>query len=213
MCSSRAKRRSCRGTPSRDIEIAGGKIRAGDDHAEADRHRAVPAQGMAEGQPHHPRAQCRLLEAGPALPRPGRRCASFPDGAARAIAVENGEVDLAPMTACRRRRSSASVSCPSMVTSQDGNEGLGPNMWLEVNLREKPLPDLGSARPSASRSTAEDRRRDLVRAGQARARADRQRQPDSSTRRCKPTNTTRPRPTSCSTRPAISAAPTACASS
>ncbi|MDA1090978.1 MAG: ABC transporter substrate-binding protein [Proteobacteria bacterium] len=66
----------------------------------------------------------------------------LPDGAARAIAVEKGEVDLAPMTALPPPEIQRLSKLPSLVSSQEGSEGLGPVMWLEVNLREKPLSDV-----------------------------------------------------------------------
>jgi peptide/nickel transport system substrate-binding protein len=66
----------------------------------------------------------------------------LPDGAARAIAVEKGEVDLAPMTALPPPEIQRLSKLSSLETSQEGSEGLGPIMWLEVNLREKPLSDV-----------------------------------------------------------------------
>lgn len=66
----------------------------------------------------------------------------IPDGAARAIAVETGEVDLAPMSGLPEAEVQRLSTLPSLETSQAGSEALGANMWLEVNLREKPLQDL-----------------------------------------------------------------------
>ncbi|MBM3580442.1 MAG: ABC transporter substrate-binding protein [Alphaproteobacteria bacterium] len=66
----------------------------------------------------------------------------LPDGAARAIAVEKGEVDLAPMNALPPAEIQRLSKLPQLVASQEGSEGLGPIMWLEVNLREKPLSDV-----------------------------------------------------------------------
>jgi peptide/nickel transport system substrate-binding protein len=66
----------------------------------------------------------------------------LPDGSARAIAVENGEVDLAPMSGLPEAEIQRLSKLPHIETSKAGAEGLGPNMWLEVNLREKPLSDL-----------------------------------------------------------------------
>ena len=66
----------------------------------------------------------------------------LPDGAARAIAVETGEVDLAPMSGLPEAEIQRLSKLPQIVTSQDGAEALGPNMWLEVNMREKPLADV-----------------------------------------------------------------------
>lgn len=66
----------------------------------------------------------------------------LPDGAARAIAVEKGEVDLAPMTALPPAEIQRLSAMDGFVSSQEGSEGLGPIMWLELNLREKPLSEL-----------------------------------------------------------------------
>lgn len=66
----------------------------------------------------------------------------LPDGSARAIAVEKGEVDLAPMSALPPSEIQRLSKFPNRVASHDGSEGLGPIMWLEVNLREKPLSDV-----------------------------------------------------------------------
>ncbi len=66
----------------------------------------------------------------------------IPDGAARAIALENGEVDLAPMNAVPQAEVARLAGLKHVVRSDDGAEGLGPVMWLEVNLRNKPLGDV-----------------------------------------------------------------------
>ena len=66
----------------------------------------------------------------------------IPDGAARAIAIEKGEVDLAPMSALPPAEAQRLGKLPAITASQDGNEGLGPIMWLEVNNRSKPLADV-----------------------------------------------------------------------
>ncbi len=66
----------------------------------------------------------------------------IPDGAARAIAVEKGEVDVAPMNALPPSEMQRLGKLPTLVQSQEGSEALGPLMWLEVNLREKPLADV-----------------------------------------------------------------------
>lgn len=66
----------------------------------------------------------------------------LPDGAARAIAVEKGEVDLAPQSALPEPELQRLSKLPALETSEKGAEALGPNMWLEVNLREPPLSDL-----------------------------------------------------------------------
>lgn len=66
----------------------------------------------------------------------------IPDGAARAIAVETGEVDLAPMSGLPEAEVQRLSALPTLEASQAGSEALGPNLWLELNLREKPLQDL-----------------------------------------------------------------------
>lgn len=66
----------------------------------------------------------------------------IPDGAARAIAVETGEVDLVPMSGLPEAEVQRLSSSQKLETSTAGSEALGPNMWLEVNMREKPLQDL-----------------------------------------------------------------------
>jgi peptide/nickel transport system substrate-binding protein len=66
----------------------------------------------------------------------------LPDGAARAIAVETGEVDLAPMSGLPEAEILRLSKLPQLETSKAGAEALGPNMWLEVNMREKPLSDV-----------------------------------------------------------------------
>jgi peptide/nickel transport system substrate-binding protein len=66
----------------------------------------------------------------------------LPDGAARAIAVENGEVDLSPMSGLPEAEIVRLAKLPHIETSKAGAEALGPNLWLEVNQREKPLADL-----------------------------------------------------------------------
>src|SRR3990172_3449390 len=86
-----------------------------------------------------------IFERNPTYWKPGRPYLDqlvlrvLPDGAARAIAVEKGEVDLAPMTGLPPAEIQRLSKLPSLVASQDGSEGLGPMMWLEGNLREKPL--------------------------------------------------------------------------
>jgi peptide/nickel transport system substrate-binding protein len=66
----------------------------------------------------------------------------MPDGSARAIAVENGEVDLAPMSGLPEAEIQRLSKLPQFDASKEGAEALGPNMWLEVNMREKPLADV-----------------------------------------------------------------------
>jgi peptide/nickel transport system substrate-binding protein len=66
----------------------------------------------------------------------------IPDAAARSIALENGEIDLAPMSSVAPADIQRLGSLKNLVVNTQGTEGLGPNMWLEVNLRDKPLSDL-----------------------------------------------------------------------
>lgn len=66
----------------------------------------------------------------------------IPDGAARAIALETGELDLAPMNAVPQADIARLGKLKNIQLSNDGAEGLGPLLWLEVNLREKPLSDV-----------------------------------------------------------------------
>ncbi len=66
----------------------------------------------------------------------------IPDGAARAIAVETGEVDLVPMSGLPPAEMQRLSGVENIVTFSEGSEALGPIMWLEVNLREKPLSDV-----------------------------------------------------------------------
>jgi peptide/nickel transport system substrate-binding protein len=65
----------------------------------------------------------------------------IPDGAARAIALETGELDLAPMNAVPQADIARLAKLKHIQLSNEGAEGLGPLLWLEVNLREKPLAD------------------------------------------------------------------------
>ena len=80
----------------------------------------------------------------------------LPDGAARAIALENGEVDVAPMNAVGQADLARLGALPNLKLSNDGTEGLGPILWLELNLREKPLNDV---RVRQAMSMALDRKR------------------------------------------------------
>ncbi len=65
----------------------------------------------------------------------------IPDGAARSIALENGEVDVAPMSAVPQADIQRLAGLKHLELSDKGAEGLGPMLWLEVNMREKPLSD------------------------------------------------------------------------
>ena len=65
----------------------------------------------------------------------------IPDGAARAIALETGEIDLAPMNGVPQADIARLGKLKHLQLSNQGAEGLGPLLWLEVNLREKPLAD------------------------------------------------------------------------
>jgi peptide/nickel transport system substrate-binding protein len=89
----------------------------------------------------------------------------IPDGAARSIALENGEVDLAPMSAVPQADIQRLAALKQLELSDKGAEGLGPLLWLEVNLREKPLSD---KRVRQAISLALDRRKivDIIWFGQ-----------------------------------------------
>lgn len=65
----------------------------------------------------------------------------IPDGAARSIALENGEVDLAPMSAVPQADIKRLAALKQLELSNAGSEGLGPLLWLELNLRDKHLQD------------------------------------------------------------------------
>lgn len=66
---------------------------------------------------------------------------AIPDGAARSIAMESGEVDLAPMSALPQADIRRLGALPQLEVSDKGAEGLGPLLWLELNLRDKYLAD------------------------------------------------------------------------
>lgn len=89
----------------------------------------------------------------------------IPDGAARSIALENGEVDLAPMSAVPQADIQRLAGLKQMVLSDKGAEGLGPMLWLEVNLRDK---NLGDPRVRQAISMALDRKKivDIIWFGQ-----------------------------------------------
>jgi peptide/nickel transport system substrate-binding protein len=143
-----------------------------------------------------------ILERNPDYWRKGYPCLDqlvlrvLPDGAARAIAMESGEADVAPMSALPEAEIDRIAKLPHIQSTKAGAEALGPNMWLELNLRDKPLSDVRVRRARARR-----------RPGPSSATT-----PISTTRPSSPTSTTSGRPTGCSTRPATSAAATACAS-
>jgi peptide/nickel transport system substrate-binding protein len=58
----------------------------------------------------------------------------IPDGAARAIALETGEIDLAPMNAVPQADIARLGKLAHIQLSNDGAEGLGPLLWLEVSM-------------------------------------------------------------------------------
>jgi len=65
----------------------------------------------------------------------------MPDASARALALENGEVDLAPMNSIPDAEVERLSKLPSLVVTDKGTEGLGTDMWLDVNNRDKVLGD------------------------------------------------------------------------
>jgi peptide/nickel transport system substrate-binding protein len=89
----------------------------------------------------------------------------IPDGAARSIGLENGEVDLAPMSAVPQVDVQRLAGLKHLTASDKGTEGLGPILWLEVNLRQKPLSDV---RVRQAMSLALDRKKivDIIWFGQ-----------------------------------------------
>ena len=66
----------------------------------------------------------------------------IPDGVARSIALENGEIDLVPMTGLPPSEYPRLAKLDHLEMDDNGSEGLGPIMWLEINLRKKPLSDV-----------------------------------------------------------------------
>ncbi|MCO5093589.1 ABC transporter substrate-binding protein [Bosea sp. (in: a-proteobacteria)] len=67
---------------------------------------------------------------------------AIPDGAARAIALETGEIDLVPMSGLPPAEMKRLAGLDHLTATLAGSEALGPLMWLEVNVREKPLADM-----------------------------------------------------------------------
>ncbi|GAB5373922.1 MAG: ABC transporter substrate-binding protein [Acuticoccus sp.] len=67
---------------------------------------------------------------------------TLPDGAARAIALESGELDLAPMNSIPDAEIERLSQLDTITVTETGTEGLGTNMWLDVNLRDTPLSDV-----------------------------------------------------------------------
>jgi peptide/nickel transport system substrate-binding protein len=92
----------------------------------------------------------------------------IPDGAARAIALETGELDVAPMNAVPQADIGRLAQLGQLTLSNEGAEGLGPLLWLELNIREKPLSDV---RVRKAISMALDRKRivDVIWFGQGKA--------------------------------------------
>lgn len=66
----------------------------------------------------------------------------IPDDNARVVALQNGEIDLAPMNAIPGSAIRLLANDKDLVVSHAGSEGLGPVMGLIANLRKKPLSDL-----------------------------------------------------------------------
>ena len=67
---------------------------------------------------------------------------TIPDDNGRVVALQNGEIDLAPMNAIGASSIALLQKNPKLVVSHDGAEGLGPVAGLIVNLDRKPLGDL-----------------------------------------------------------------------
>jgi peptide/nickel transport system substrate-binding protein len=66
----------------------------------------------------------------------------IPDDNGRVVALQNGEVDLAPMNTIPASSLKLLEQNKNLVISHDGMEGLGPVAGLIVNLNRKPLGDL-----------------------------------------------------------------------
>lgn len=67
---------------------------------------------------------------------------TIPDDNGRVVALQNGEVDLAPMNTIPASSVALLEKNPNLVVSHEGAEGLGPVAGLIVNLDRKPLGDL-----------------------------------------------------------------------
>lgn len=63
----------------------------------------------------------------------------IPDGEARAVALKTGEVDLAPMNSIPYADIQTFASSTNFTVTTKGTEGLGTDMWLDVNNRTGPL--------------------------------------------------------------------------
>ncbi len=66
----------------------------------------------------------------------------IPDGGARVAALETGEVDLAPAGAVPEPEIPRLIKLAHLTSTEKGYEALGPILWLELNLRDKPLNDV-----------------------------------------------------------------------
>jgi peptide/nickel transport system substrate-binding protein len=66
----------------------------------------------------------------------------IPDDNGRVVALQNGEIDLAPMNTIPASSVTLLQKNPNLVISHDGSEALGPVAGLIVNLQQKPLSDL-----------------------------------------------------------------------
>lgn len=67
---------------------------------------------------------------------------SIPDGTARAVALQNGEIDVAPMNSISETDIERISKMPQFVVTDKGTEGLGGIVWLELNLRQRELADV-----------------------------------------------------------------------
>ncbi len=93
---------------------------------------------------------------------------AIPDDNGRVVALQNGEVDLAPMNAIAASSVGLLQKNPNLVVSHDGAEGLGPVAGLIVNLDRKPLGDLKGAPGDQPRSRSQENHRcDFLRSGHA----------------------------------------------